>query len=272
MRNKNLVTILIVLFAVFVAIAYSSLNIFITLKPGEKAVIFRKFSTGLDKENIFSAGFHMVAPWNQLIRYEVREQKSEETMDILDKNGLALSVDISVRYHPIYDRIGYIHEIFGEHYPLTLVIPEVRAAVREMMGRYSAEEIYSTKRAEVEYSIITETSETLTKNNITMTALLIRSINLPAQIKQAIENKLKQEQESLAYEFKLTKEKSEAERRLIEANGIAKANKIISSSLTPTLLKMKGIDATQILAESANAKVVVIGSGKDGLPLILGGN
>lgn len=105
-----------------------------------------------------------------------------------------------------------------------------------------------------------------------MKALLIRSINLPAKIKQAIESKLKQEQEALAYKFKLDREKSEAERKRIAAEGEAKANKIINSSLTTALLKMRGIEATIELSKSPNSKVVVIGSGKEGMPLILGNN
>jgi len=153
-----------------------------------------------------------------------------------------------------------------------LVIPEVRSSVRQVMGRYSAEEIYSTKRAEVETAIKTETGLVLSANNIEMKALLIRSINLPAQIKKAIENKLEQEQEALAYQFRLDKEKSEAERKRIAAEGEAAANKIVNSSLTPALLKMRGIEATLDLSKSQNTKVIVIGSGEDGLPLILGNN
>ena len=105
-----------------------------------------------------------------------------------------------------------------------------------------------------------------------MKALLIRSINLPAQIKQAIENKLQQEQEALAYKFRLDKELSEADRKRIAAEGEAVANKIINNSLTPELLKMRGIEATIKLAESPNSKVIVIGGGDSGLPLILGSN
>ncbi|PLX11722.1 MAG: peptidase, partial [Marinilabiliales bacterium] len=119
---------------------------------------------------------------------------------------------------------------------------------------------------------ITETMEVLGINDIEMKALLISSINLPDQIKVAIENKLKKEQEALEYQYKLETEKSEAERKRIGAEGEARANKIINSSLTPALLKMRGIEATIKLAESPNSKVIVIGSGKDGLPLILGGN
>ena len=142
------------------------------------------------------------------------------------------------------------------------------------MGRYSAEEIYSTKRSEVETSIVTETQEVLgsESNNIQLRALLIRSINLPDQIKNAIESKLQQEQEALAYKFRLDKEKSEAERKRIAAEGEARANQIINSSLTNALLKMRGIEATTNLARSSNSKVIVIGGGKEGVPLILGNN
>ena len=105
-----------------------------------------------------------------------------------------------------------------------------------------------------------------------MNALLIRSINLPENIKNAIESKLQQEQEALAYQFRLDREKSEAERKRIAAEGEAVANRIINNSLTDNLLKMRGIEATSVLAQSPNTKVIIIGSGKDGLPLILGGN
>ena len=263
---------LIVLGFLAVILVLSGSSMFLTLQPGERGVIFRKFSGGLDKENVYMPGFHIIAPWNDMHIYDVREQKSEETMDVLDKNGLSVNIDVSVRFNPIYSKIGFLHEIFGKDYINQLVVPEVRSSVRQVAGRYTAEEIYSTRRKEVEDAIITETSLVLKSNNIQMKALLIRSINLPDKIKIAIENKLQQEQEALAYQFKLEKEKSEAERKKIAAEGEATANKIINSSLTTALLKMRGIEATIKLSESPNSKVVVIGSGKEGMPLILGNN
>jgi regulator of protease activity HflC (stomatin/prohibitin superfamily) len=152
------------------------------------------------------------------------------------------------------------------------VIPEVRSTVRQVMGRYTAEEIYSTKRAEVEISIKNETENLLSQNYVTASAVLIRSIMLPEQIKVAIESKLQQEQEALAYQFRLDKEKSEAERKRIAAEGESRANNIINNSLTANLLKMRGIEATLELAKSPNSKVVIVGAGKDGLPMILGNN
>jgi regulator of protease activity HflC (stomatin/prohibitin superfamily) len=124
----------------------------------------------------------------------------------------------------------------------------------------------------VETSIIEETADILEQNEIDMRALLIRSINLPEEIKAAIENKLTREQESLAMTYINERERLEAERKLIEAQGIANYNRTVSASLTDNIIKLRGIEATNKLAESANSKVVVIGSGEDGLPLILGGN
>jgi regulator of protease activity HflC (stomatin/prohibitin superfamily) len=274
MDNRKFLPYVIIVVAVLVGGLVLSNSTFLTINAGEAGVLFKRFSGGLEKEAIYGQGFHVVAPWNTMYIYNVKEQTAEESMKVLDRNGLSMSVDISVRFNPFQDKIGYVHERFGKAYVQTLVIPEVRSAVRQVMGRYSAEEIYSTKRTEVEQNIITEAETTLSssENNIRMNALLIREVELPQNIKQAIENKLQQEQEALAYRFRLDKEKSEAERKRIGAEGEAAANKIINSSLTDALLRMRGIEATIELSKSPNAKVIVIGSGADGLPLILGNN
>ncbi|NVK84208.1 MAG: prohibitin family protein [Cytophagia bacterium] len=274
MDNRKLLPIIVISTIALIVVIGLSSSIFYTVQANERAVLFKKFAGGLDKENVMTPGFHMKAPWNDLITFDVAESKAEETMDVLDKNGLSIQVDVSVRFYPKFDRIGYIYERFRLGYINTLVVPEVRSTVRQVMGRFTAEEIFSTKRAEVETAIRTETATVLGNetNNVEMTALLIRSIILPEKIKQAIENKLQQEQEALAYQYRLDKEKSEAERKRIAAEGEAQANKIVNSSLTPNLLKMRGIEATLKLAESPNSKVVVIGQGEGGLPLILGNN
>jgi regulator of protease activity HflC (stomatin/prohibitin superfamily) len=252
-----------------VAVVLFSSSMFFIVNPGERGIIFRPFGSGLDTANVYHPGFHVVAPWNDFIVYNVKERKTEETMDVLDKAGLSINVEVSVRFNPIPSKLPYLHQQFGEDYMNQLVIPEVRSTVRQVMGRYTAEEIYSTKRAEVEFEIVNETTQKLQDNSVETRAVLIRSINLPTQIKNAIEMKLQQEQESLAYQFKIEKEEKEAERKRIEAEGESRANNIINASLTPNLLRMRGIETTLKLASSPNAKIVVIGSGADGLPLIL---
>lgn len=274
MDNRKFLPFIITGVILLFTIIFLSSSIFLTIDAGERGVLFKRFGGGLDMETIYPSGFLVIAPWNTMHVYDVKERNIEETMDVLDKNGLSIKVDVSLRFHPVYDKIGYLHEYFGKDYINQLIIPEIRSTVRRVTGRYTAEEIYSTKRSEVETAIIDEAQKILEHpdNNIQMKALLIRSIDLPEQIKLAIENKLKQEQEALAYQFRLERERSEAERKRIAAEGEAEANKIINSSLTDELLKMRGIEATTSLANSSNAKVVVIGSGDSGLPLILGNN
>jgi len=268
MKQKQ--TIIISLAVIIVLLLLFGSRMFYIIRPGERAVIFKTITGVLVKDNIVGTGLKAIAPWNSLYKYDVKEQKSEETMDVLSKNGLSINVDITVRFNPTYDRIGYLHEIFGTNYVSRLVIPEVRSTVRQVTGRYTAEEIYSTKRSEVEASIIEETGIILKNNNIEMKALLIRSIGLPPDIKKAIESKLTREQEALAMIYVNDRERLEAERKLIEAEGIANYNREISASLTDRILTQKGIDATLKLAESPNAKIVIVGSGENGLPLILG--
>jgi regulator of protease activity HflC (stomatin/prohibitin superfamily) len=272
MNNRRVLPFIILgVIALFVLAGLSS-SIFYKLGPSERAVIFYPFGNGLDKETIIEPGTHFKAPWNDVITYEVAEIAADENMDITVKNGLPIHVDVTVRYFPMPDKIGYIHEKFTKDYATRLVIPEVRSVARQVMAQFTAEEIYSTKRSEVEIAIKAETEKILNANYVNATAVLIRSIKLPDQIRVAIENKLQQEQEALAYQYRLDKEKSEAERKRIAAEGEARANNILTSSLSDRLLKMRGIEATLELSKSPNTKVIVIGSGSDGMPLILGNN
>jgi len=267
--NKKRNQAIIALIAIILLLIIFGSKMFYKINPGERAIIFRQFTSGLDTSNIYNPGFQVVAPWNDFTIYNVKEQTTEESMDVLDKNGLSLDLHVSVRFNPVFHKIPHLHQQFGVEYVNLLVKPEARSIVRQVAGRYTAEEIFSTKRSEVESTIIKEADIKLKLNYVDMRALLIRSIKLPDDIRQAIENKLTQEQEALAYQFKLEKEKSEALRKKIQAEGEAAANNIVNNSLTPNLLKMRGIEATLKLSESSNSKVVVIG-GKDGMPIILG--
>ena len=269
---KSRQTIIVAAIVIFILVLIFGSRMFFIIRPGERAVIFKQISGSFDKENVRSTGLNVIAPWNKFYKYNVKEQQREETMDVLSKNGLSVNVDVTVRFNPMYDRIGYLHEIFGIDFINTLIVPEVRSSVRQVMGRFTAEEIYSTKRNEVESTIIKETTLVLKENNIDMRALLIRSINLPQDIKAAIELKLTREQEALAMTYINERERLEADRKLIEAAGISNYNRTVSASLTSNILKLRGIEATLKLAESPNTKIVVVGSGDEGLPLILGGS
>jgi len=165
-----------------------------------------------------------------------------------------------------------LHNEKGENYLSRVLQPARRSAARSVVGRYTPEQLYSTKRDAIQEEIFEETRKIVESQYIQLNNVLIRDVTLPPTIKEAIERKLRQEQESLEYEFRLVTAEKEAQKQRIEAQGKADANRIVSNSLTANLLKMRGIEATSKLAESPNSKVVVVGSGKDGLPIILGGN
>jgi len=229
-------------------------NVFVTIQPGHKGIIFRPFGKGLVKDKIYGQGFHIVAPWNKMYVYDVRIQEAFETMEVLSRNGLGIKVDLSFRFSPVQDKIGYLHDDIGTLYAEKIIKPEIRSATREVIGKYLPEELYSSKREAIQDEIFQRSLEEIAKKNLLL---------------DAIQRKLKEEQSSLEYEFRLDKERKEAERILIEANGKAKANLVLNASLTDKILTDKGIEATIQLANSPNTKVIVVGGGQNGLPLIL---
>ena len=243
---------------------------FLTINPGEQGVLFKRFGGGLDKDKLFSQGFHVVAPWNKMYVYDVRIKEDFEEMEVLSKNGLNIIVELSFLYTPLEDKIGYLHDQVGTDYLNRIIKPAIRSATREVIGKYLPEELYSTKRDAIQDEIFEETRVQVEPKNIFLDAILIREVELPQSLQEAIERKLKEEQLSLEYEFRLERERQEAERKIIEAKAQAEANRIISSSLTDRILTDKGISATLELANSPNSKVVVVGSGDKGLPIILG--
>ena len=241
----------------------------VTIGAGESGVIFRTFSGGIDTEKTYGEGFHFIAPWNDMIIYEVRQQEVFEKMAVLSSNGLEITIDVSLWYQPFLEKLPLLHKEKGVNYIERVIRPAMRSATRSVIGRYTPEQIYSTKRDAIQDEIADETEKILKTQYIALNEILVRDITLPPTIKTAIENKLRQEQEALEYEFKLKKAHKEAEKIRIEAQGKADANKILNASLTDKILQEKGIEATLKLSGSSNAKIIVIGGGKNGLPLIL---
>jgi len=243
----------------------------ITIGSGEVGVLYKTFDGGVvTDEPPLGEGFHIVAPWNKVFIYEVRQQEIAEQMQVLSSNGLEIKLDATAWFHPQYENTGKLHQEKGENYIDRVIRPAIRSAARSVVGRYTPEQLYSTKRDAIQDEIFLETKKILEKQFIQLNEILVRDVTLPNTIKVAIETKLKQEQESLEYEFRLIKAKKEAERQLIDAEGKARANLILSASLTDKILQEKGIQATIELSKSSNSKVIVIGSGKDGMPIILG--
>ena len=271
MENQGLPKPLIMGVVGLIFIVMFGSSMFYTIEPGEKGVLFEKFAGGLDKETVYDQGFHIIAPWNTLHVYDVKLHDTFEKMEVLSKNGLSIKIDLSFRYMPVPEKIGYLHDEIGRNYLESIIKPEIRSVTREVIGNYLPEELYSTKREAIEDEIYARTKDNIEAKYLLLDAILIRDVTLPQTLRNGIEKKLVQEQESLEYKFKIDKARKEAERKEIEANGIAKFQKIVNRTITPQLLKWKGVEATQEIAKSSNAKVIVIGNGDGDLPIILGG-
>ena len=242
----------------------------VTIGPGEGGVIFESLGGGIDTEKTYGEGFQFMLPWNKMIIRKVRQQSISDEMNVLSVNGLEVRVNGTIWYEPEFSNLGKLIKTKGEDYERELLDPAINAAARSVVGRYTPEQLYSSKRDVIEQEILDEVQKVLEDQFLLVTRVLVEDVKLPATIRTAIETKLKQEQESLEYEFRISKAQKEAKRQKIDAEGKAIANKILSASLTDKILQEKGIDATLELAKSPNSKVVVIGSGKSGMPIILG--
>jgi regulator of protease activity HflC (stomatin/prohibitin superfamily) len=261
--------ILFIIIAVIAVIIVSKSAV--TIGSGERGVLYKWIGGVVTDEPPLDEGFNFVMPWNKVFKYNVRQQELfEEKMAVLSSNGLEIRLDASVLYQATTASVALLHQTRGENYVDDVIKPAVRSATRSVVGRYTPEQLYSTKRDAIQTEIYEETKKILGPQYIQLNAVLVRDVTLPPTIKTAIERKLKQEQESLEYEFRLVTAQKEAEKQIIEAQGKADANKILSASLTDKILQDKGIEATIKLSESSNSKVIVIGAGKSGMPIILG--
>ncbi len=270
--NKKTLPLVIagILLLIVVIVLYRSS---VTIEEGRQGVLYRQFSGGtVTDEPALQEGFHIIAPWNKVIKYDIRQQEQRMEMTVLSKNGLDITVEVSVVYKPDASQLGMLHKKIGNNYLNVVIEPQVKSATREVIGKYDPEELYASKRDLIQGEIFNSCVKMMKAQYVILDKILIRNIELPPSIKTAIENKLKQEQASKEYEFKLVKQEKEAQRLKIEAEGKAEANRILNASLSDNILKEKGIQATLELANSPNSKVIVVGSGGDGLPLILGNN
>jgi len=259
--------VLTLILAILIVFLWS--RIFIIVRPGEAAVMYRTFTTGTQTHIVYPEGLHIVWPFNQLTRYSTRTQILLHEFTVLTNRGLPIDLRLAVRYHPIYELVGLLHQQVGPEYPERIILPQIESVLRRQIGQYSPEDIY-TNKAGVLSNIITLAIEEVGRRFVNVEDIIIRELRLPDPVREAIESKLIYEQESLAYKFRLEREKREAERKRVEAIGTMVYQDIISATLNETLLKWQAVQATQNLAESDNAKVVIIGSGKEGLPVILG--
>lgn len=219
---------------------------------------------------VLSEGIHLINPLKTSNELLIRTQEIKESASVPSSEGLVMNLDTSLIYHLDPDKAAEVYQKVGPNYVSVLVEPNVRAAIRESTASHTANALYTGEREMVARQIHDQLMSKLGARGIAVESVLLRDIQLPQTLKASIEAKQQAEQEALAMNFRLQKETQEAQRKRIEAQGIRDFQQIVAQGISPALLEWKGIEATENLAKSGNAKVVVIGNNKNGLPLILG--
>ena len=217
-------------------------------------------------------GVSLVNPMAKIEKMSIKTQELKELMSVPSKEGLSVNLEISLLFKLNSDMANEIYKTVGPDYAEIILVPQFRSVVRGVTARYEAKALYTASREKLAGEILDELEKLVGPRGITVEQAPLRQIQLPARLTQSIEEKLQAEQEAQRMAFILQKEEQEADRKRIEARGIADFQDIVSVNISNMLLKWKGIEATEKLASSPNTKVIIIGSGKDGLPLILGGN
>jgi len=242
-------------------------RVIIIINPGYNGVLFHLFS-GTEVDYVYTEGLNIINPLNTMYIYETRKQVALHEFNILSNKGLTITLSLAIRYQPEVEVLGLLHQRIGPDYLNRVIIPQIESVMRKQLGNYDAEDIYTNKEGLLTNAILLALDE-VGRNYVKVEDIIIRSISMPDKIKTAIEDKLSQEELAKSYDYRLRVAQKEAERLGIEAKGIHEYHSTIDQSMSQENLKYEGIQATKELAKSQNAKVIVVGSGKDGLPLIL---
>ncbi len=227
---------------------------------------------GRVSDETLPAGLHLVNPLLRIHKMTIRTQELTEEANVPSKEGLSVHLDISLLFSLNPDKAAQVYKTIGPDYIRVVVVPQLRSIVRGVTASYEAKALYTAEREAISTEMFSHLQAPLLERGMTVEKVLLRSATLPVILATAIEKKLEAEQQSEQMKFVLNKETQEAQRKRIEAQGVADFQKIVTAGLNDAFLRWKGIEATAKLADSQNSKVVVIGSGKDGLPIILGGN
>jgi regulator of protease activity HflC (stomatin/prohibitin superfamily) len=278
----------------------------ITVPSGHVGVLWKRFNgfdfycwcfvgrgTILEPRELRDEGLHIILPWDKLFIYNLRLQSSTQTYNAISKDGVNVTIQITIRFQLFHNPIAVLHKFIGPDYLLSLISPEIGSQAREVISQYSAEEVY-TSRENIQEKIRISSQRSLgahlnnliqtdameqpdpkhyndfLQNSVQILDSLVLGIELPAPIVAAINRQTEQYYQIQEFKFRVEREAEESKRKQIEANGIAAFQRTVSQGISESYLRWRGIEATLALAQSPNTKIVIIGSGKDGLPIILG--
>lgn len=218
---------------------------------------------------VLPEGIHLINPLKSVEKLSVQTQSLKESANVPSNEGLILALDTSLLFRLDKNKADYVFQTVGNNYAEKIVEPTLRAAIRAATSAHTANALYTNARELVQQQIQEELTAQLAPRGVIVENVLLRDVQLPAMLKGSIEAKQQAEQDALRMSFILQKEKQEAERKRIEAQGISDFQRIVATGISAQLLEWKGIEATEKLATSANTKVVIIGNPKNGLPLVL---
>ncbi len=216
------------------------------------------------------AGIGMIIPFTKVVKMSLQTLELKETAEVPSKEGLIMDLEVSVLFRIDPEKADEIYRKVGKEFQSIIVEPQVRSAIREITASYEAKALYSAEREKIALEIFNLARKSTEARGIMVEQVLLRKIGLPKLVADAIQEKLRSEQQAEQMKFVLQKEQQEAERKRIEAQGISDFQRIVIQGISPQLLEWKGIEATEKLAASPNAKIVIIGNTKSGLPVILG--
>ena len=263
-------------------------HVVVTVPSGHVGVLWKRFGGGtvLDPRELKDEGLHLIWPWNELFMYDLRLQSITETYNAISSDGVSLTSTMNIRFRLQRAAAPVIHQALGPNYLQLLVRPGIGSLTREVMAQYTAEQVYSTARQEIQDKIRSLSQDRLSEkmmeregdepyrvslsDTVILYDTLVYGIELPVLVVNAINRKIEQYYISEEYKFRVERERRESERKKIEAEGIREFQQIVSQGISDSYLRWRGIEATLQLSQSTNSKVVIIGSAKDGLPLILG--
>jgi prohibitin 2 len=276
--------LMVVLLLAFVLYPY----VVVTVPSGQVGVLWKRFAGGtvLDPRLLKDEGLHLILPWDKLFLYDLRVQSLTDNYNAISSDGVSLTATVNIRFRLRHDSIPTLHQVVGPNY-IKLLGPGIASQLREVIAQFTAEQVYSTARQEIQDKIRERTVEQLgdkmmeregeesysvaMRDTVILYDTLLFAILLPEAIVTAINRKTEQYYISEEYKFRVEREKRESERKRIEAEGIRDFQQIVTQGgIADSYLRWRGIEATLQLSQSANSKVVIIGSGKDGLPVILG--
>ncbi|MBS3029772.1 MAG: prohibitin family protein [Dolichospermum sp. DET50] len=248
-----------------IALLASISRLLVIVPPGNVGIIN---SFGKISDNTLDSGVHLVNPFAKVINFSTRLKDIKENIDTTSQEGLSLNLDVSLQYKLDPQKAAIVYKTIGTD-EKQLIISRFRSTVRAITANYPASAIYSTKRQEIAQKIDQQLTQEIPTLGFIVDQALLRNVKMPETLQKAIQEKLKAEQENEQMKFVLEKERQEADRKRIEAKGIADSQKIISGGLTNQVLQLRSIEATEKLAQSNNSKIVVIGAEKGGMPILI---